>query len=84
MLTRTLTPAPSSGPGPGLLFALSAWTWSGPGPDGQDIAHVLPAHPPGRTSHDTPAAIATAARLDTYLDAGRTADRLLFGLAHAS
>ncbi|MEU8580549.1 hypothetical protein [Streptomyces abikoensis] len=57
MLTRALAPAPSSGPGPSLLFSLSAWTWSGPGPDGQDIAHILLAHPPGRTSHDTPAAI---------------------------
>lgn len=157
MLTRPLAPAPSTGPGPSLLFSLSTWTWSGPGPDGQDTAHILLAHPPGRTSHDTPAAIearmrhiaaslgplvgvheavaeldgclrvigsrvllkfggsryglrlpthpgwtdlithrgqavlilgldplpqsATAGRLDTYLDAGRAADRLLFGLA---
>ncbi|MFI1799377.1 hypothetical protein ACH427_18795 [Streptomyces sp. NPDC020379] len=57
MLTRTLAPAPSSGPGPGLLFSLSTRTWSGPGPDGQDVAHILLAHPPGRASHDTPAAI---------------------------
>ncbi|MFI1969794.1 DUF5949 family protein [Streptomyces cinnamoneus] len=160
MLTRTLTPAPSTGPGPSLLFSLSTWTWSGPGPDGQDIAHILLAHPLGRAGHDTPAAIetrmrhvaaslgplvgghdviadldgclrvvgsrvllkfggsryglrlptqpgwidlitcrgqavlilgldplpqsATAGRLDTYLDAARAADRLLFGLARAS
>ncbi len=57
MLTRTLTPAPSTGPGPGLLVSLSTWTWSGPGPDGQDVAHILLAHPPGRDGHDTPAAI---------------------------
>lgn len=57
MLTHPLAPAPSTGPGPSLLFSLSTWTWSGPGPDGQDIAHILLAHPPGRTSHDTAAAI---------------------------
>ncbi|MDT0453416.1 hypothetical protein [Streptomyces hesseae] len=62
MLTRPLAPAPSTGPGPSLLFSLSTWTWSGPGPDGQDIAHILLAHPPGRTSHDTPSAIETRMR----------------------
>lgn len=57
MLNRALTHAPSLGPGPGLLFSLSTWTWSGPGPDGQDVVHILLAHPPGRAGHDTPAAI---------------------------
>ncbi|MEV5509822.1 hypothetical protein [Streptomyces orinoci] len=57
MLTRPLAPAPSTGPGPSLLFSLSTWTWSGPGPGGQDLAHILLAYPPGRTSHDTPTAV---------------------------
>jgi hypothetical protein len=42
-----------SGPAPGLLAALGAWTWAGADPSGQDIAHILIAHPPGRTAYDT-------------------------------
>ncbi|MER5465451.1 hypothetical protein ABT010_33130 [Streptomyces sp. NPDC002668] len=52
MLTRPAAPA-STGPGPGLLVSLGAWTWPGTDPAGQSIAHILLAHPPGRTSHDT-------------------------------
>ncbi|GGU43073.1 hypothetical protein GCM10010211_02980 [Streptomyces albospinus] len=56
MLTaRPLTPA--AGPGPGLLAALGAWTWLGVDPADTDLAHLLLAHPPGRTEHDTAAAI---------------------------
>ncbi|MDJ0341759.1 hypothetical protein QMK19_04355 [Streptomyces sp. H10-C2] len=58
MLTRPATLAPAaSGPGPRLLVSLGAWTWPGTDPAGQSIAHILLAHPPGRTSHDTAEAI---------------------------
>ncbi|MCQ4081961.1 hypothetical protein NGB36_15425 [Streptomyces sp. RB6PN25] len=49
--------ASATGPGLGLLAALGAWTWAGTDPAGQGIAHILLAHPPGRTGHDTPQAI---------------------------
>lgn len=62
MLTRTPQPTAASGPGPGLLASLGAWTWAGAAPDGQGIGHILLAHPPGRTSHDTPEAIETRMR----------------------
>jgi hypothetical protein len=61
MLTRT--PPPGTGPRPGLLASLGAWTWPGTAPDGRDLAHVLLAHPPGRTGHDTPEAIEARMRL---------------------
>ncbi|WP_327735422.1 DUF5949 family protein [Streptomyces nojiriensis] len=55
MLTR---PSPSpTGPETGLLVSLGAWTWLGTAPDGQQVAHVLLALPPGRHGHDTPEAI---------------------------
>ncbi|WP_327249873.1 hypothetical protein [Streptomyces sp. NBC_01320] len=54
MLTRPAALASiGSSPGPGLLVSLGAWTWPGTDPAGQSIAHILLAHPPGRTSHDT-------------------------------
>ncbi|MBT2383580.1 hypothetical protein [Streptomyces sp. ISL-11] len=62
MLTRALTPAPLSGPGPCLLVSLSTWTWSGTDPVGQDVAHILLAHPPGRSGRDAPEAIASRMR----------------------
>ncbi|MFD3804771.1 DUF5949 family protein [Streptomyces sp. NPDC058619] len=55
MLTRNVAALPS--PDTGLLSSLGAWTWPGTAPDGQQVAHILLAHPLGRTSHDTPEAI---------------------------
>ncbi|WP_438490250.1 hypothetical protein [Streptomyces sp. S186] len=56
MLTTHPLPA-AAGSGPGLLAALGAWTWLGVDPADTDLAHLPLAHPPGRTEHDTAAAI---------------------------
>ena len=61
MLTHI--PGPLAGPKPGLLASLGAWTWPGTAPDGEDVAHVLLAHPPGRTDRDTSQAIEARMRL---------------------
>ncbi|MFD8544974.1 hypothetical protein [Streptomyces sp. NPDC059649] len=47
----------AAGPGPSLLAALGAWTWLGIDPADTDHAHLLLAHPPGPTGHDTAQAI---------------------------
>lgn len=58
MLTRPAAPASTpSGPSPRLLASLGAWTWPGTDPAGASIAHILLAHLPGRSGHDTAAAI---------------------------
>ncbi|MGG7572890.1 hypothetical protein [Streptomyces sirii] len=56
MLTTCVQPT-TAGTGPGLLAALGAWTWLGVDPVDTDLAHVLLAHPPGRSGHDTVLAI---------------------------
>ncbi|OKI00317.1 hypothetical protein A6A06_24655 [Streptomyces sp. CB02923] len=56
MLT-TCTPPTITAPGPGLLAALGAWTWLGLDPADTPLAHLLLAHPPGRTARETPAVI---------------------------
>ncbi|WP_050502974.1 hypothetical protein [Streptomyces monomycini] len=57
MLTTCTPPDVANAPGPGLLAALGAWTWLGLDPTDAPLAHLLLAHPPGRTARDTPAAI---------------------------
>jgi hypothetical protein len=39
------------------MAVLGAWTWLGIDPADADTAHVLLAHPPGHTDHDTAVAI---------------------------
>lgn len=62
MLTACTPSAPAGPPGPGLLAVLGAWTWLGVDPDDTDLVHLLLAHPPGHTAHDTAAAIETRMR----------------------
>ncbi|MFI9227316.1 hypothetical protein [Streptomyces rimosus] len=57
MLTTCTPPPVLNAPGPGMLAALGAWTWLGLDPADAPLAHLLLAHPPGRTARDTPAAI---------------------------
>ncbi|OMI33700.1 hypothetical protein [Streptomyces sparsogenes] len=62
------------------MASLGAWTWPGTASDGQDVAHVLLAHPPSRTDHDTSETVEARMQMDAVL----AADRLLFGVVRTT
>ncbi|GCD44712.1 hypothetical protein [Streptomyces paromomycinus] len=78
MLITCTPPAVVNGPDPGLMAALGAWTWLGLDPTEIPLAHLLLAHPPGRTDRDTSTAIETRMRcIATSLGGPATAQERL-------